>query len=389
MRTNSRRFIDIILLSLSFSILTSCNSTTNYSSGPATQQQNVRKVPAMSIAFHKKVQSAQEAMDAGDLEAATEILNIAELNPKINNYERATLWQFRAMIAFENESTPDTIKAYEKILTYRDSIPVMLEQQIIYGLSQLYFSVENYARSLDYLNLWQKTAAMPEIPHHIFMAQVHYTVGNYADAAEYMDFAIQKAKTQPSVEIKKHWITLLVLAHYEAGNTLQAKNVLFDALTNLQGNYHCALYATVLMETESLNSDEALARMKEQFPICNDVTKPEKLTKTSVTDLMSSEKPTSKKTSSEPRPLVRVQPQYPRKAYTDGIEGKVIVEFSVTPKGTVDKESIVIIDANPAGHFEEAAIRAVTMFKYRPKVVDGIPRTVAGVRYSFTFEIAD
>jgi protein TonB len=39
--------------------------------------------------------------------------------------------------------------------------------------------------------------------------------------------------------------------------------------------------------------------------------------------------------------------------------------------------------------FERAATRAVLKFKYKPRVVDGIPVEVVGVKTRITFELED
>ena len=88
-------------------------------------------------------------------------------------------------------------------------------------------------------------------------------------------------------------------------------------------------------------------------------------------------------------PLVRVQPQYPRRAQERGIEGYVIVELTVSEDGTVPPDSIIIIEAEPQGYFERAAAKAAEKFKYKPKVVNGKPQKVTGVKYRFSFDLAD
>lgn len=86
-------------------------------------------------------------------------------------------------------------------------------------------------------------------------------------------------------------------------------------------------------------------------------------------------------------PIVKVAPVYPRRAQTRGIEGYVLLEFVVTKTGAV--RDPVVIEASPPGIFDRAAIQAALKFKYKPKVVNGEPIDVAGVRNLITFELAD
>lgn len=86
-------------------------------------------------------------------------------------------------------------------------------------------------------------------------------------------------------------------------------------------------------------------------------------------------------------PIVKVAPVYPRRAQTRGIEGYVLLEFVVTRTGAV--RDPVVIEAKPPGIFDSAAINAALKFKYKPKVVNGEPIDVAGVRNLITFELAE
>ncbi len=84
-------------------------------------------------------------------------------------------------------------------------------------------------------------------------------------------------------------------------------------------------------------------------------------------------------------PIVKVAPVYPRRALQRGIEGFVIVQFTVTKTGTV--RDPVVVDANPAGIFEQAAMDAALKFKYKPRVVNGEATEVAGVQNRITFQM--
>ncbi|NIB42813.1 energy transducer TonB [Pseudomaricurvus alkylphenolicus] len=85
-------------------------------------------------------------------------------------------------------------------------------------------------------------------------------------------------------------------------------------------------------------------------------------------------------------PIVKVQPQYPRRALSRGIEGYVIVEFTVTTNGSV--RDPVVVEADPPNIFNRAAMKAALKFKYKPRVIDGEPVEVPGVRNKITFAIA-
>lgn len=88
-------------------------------------------------------------------------------------------------------------------------------------------------------------------------------------------------------------------------------------------------------------------------------------------------------------PLVRVQPQYPRRAQQRGIEGYIIVSLTVNEDGTVSPDSIQIIEEDPKGYFGRAAVKAAAKFKYKPKIVNGKGQKVSGVTYKFSFNLAN
>lgn len=85
-------------------------------------------------------------------------------------------------------------------------------------------------------------------------------------------------------------------------------------------------------------------------------------------------------------PIVKVQPIYPRRALSRGVEGYVIVEFTVTKQGTTKDVRVV---ESSSSMFDDAAVKAAQKFKYKPRVVDGEPIEVPGVQNKITFEIEE
>lgn len=85
-------------------------------------------------------------------------------------------------------------------------------------------------------------------------------------------------------------------------------------------------------------------------------------------------------------PIVKVAPIYPRRALTRGIEGQCLVEYTVTTTGTVSDAFAVECTSSL---FEKASINAALKFKYKPRVIDGVPQSVPGVQHIITFELED
>lgn len=89
-------------------------------------------------------------------------------------------------------------------------------------------------------------------------------------------------------------------------------------------------------------------------------------------------------------PIVKVPPEYPSTALSRGIEGFCTVVYTVTETGaTRDPEPIadqcITKDGKPTSVFNRASVRAALKFKYKPKVVDGKPVEVPGVKNRFTY----
>ena len=86
-----------------------------------------------------------------------------------------------------------------------------------------------------------------------------------------------------------------------------------------------------------------------------------------------------------PIPFLTPAPEYPQRALARGIEGWVLVGFTIAETGAV--VDAVVVDAHPPGFFDAAALRALARYKYRPQLVAGVPTATPGMLLRIHFEI--
>jgi protein TonB len=83
-------------------------------------------------------------------------------------------------------------------------------------------------------------------------------------------------------------------------------------------------------------------------------------------------------------PLVRINPDYPPRALSRGIQGWVIVQFTISATGTV-KDPKVVDSSNSI--FDDAALKAIARWRYNPKVEEGVAVERVGVQTKLVFQL--
>ncbi len=82
--------------------------------------------------------------------------------------------------------------------------------------------------------------------------------------------------------------------------------------------------------------------------------------------------------------VVPVEPAYPPSASSRNLEGFVTVRFDVNPDGTVTNVTVV---ESSSQLFERAAIKAARKFRFKARVVDGVPQPSYGLQNRFVFKM--
>ena len=69
-------------------------------------------------------------------------------------------------------------------------------------------------------------------------------------------------------------------------------------------------------------------------------------------------------------PIVRIDPQWPREALIEGIEGYVVVEVTIGADGSV--KDVHVLQSEPKRMFDRNVIRAVLKWKFKPRIINGV-----------------
>lgn len=78
-------------------------------------------------------------------------------------------------------------------------------------------------------------------------------------------------------------------------------------------------------------------------------------------------------------------PVYPERLTNRGIEGFTVVGYSVDESGAVFNARI--LESQPEGAFDRASLKAISKFKYKPRVQGGKAVPVHNLRYKFSFKL--
>ncbi|MES0875429.1 tetratricopeptide repeat protein, partial [Sinimarinibacterium thermocellulolyticum] len=190
---------------------------------PAKPQ--TKQTQFISQAVFKELEKAQQAIDAKDDAAALAALDgVKARGDKLNDYERATLFNLYAAVYYNQGDTPKAIQAYSEVLK-TPNLPEGLRDSTLFALAQMYFVIEDYPKAIKVLDQWFKVVSEPSADAHVLLAQAHYQQGDFKAAERALIDALKLAKQKQQAP-KENWLALLRAVYYELGDYAKAAKVL-------------------------------------------------------------------------------------------------------------------------------------------------------------------
>ena len=89
----------------------------------------------------------------------------------------------------------------------------------------------------------------------------------------------------------------------------------------------------------------------------------------------------------EPKLSRKTAPDYPRRAFNNGVEGSCTVEYSVRPSGRVRDAKSVEGLCEPSGYFERASVSTINRWRYESFDPDDPTIKSTGLRQTFRFQL--
>ena len=164
-------------------------------------KRTTKKTGAMTEKVAKKLQVAQEAIEAEQLEEGIEILNeILELR-RLTDYERAQVNYFFAYVAYLKEDYRGAINYYNKVLQ-EEEVPEGLLSSARYTIAQLWFQLEEWEKAIRAVDDLLVNSESPRPDLYILKGSALYQLKKYTEMIPVIRAAIDLSEQRNPFRIQ-------------------------------------------------------------------------------------------------------------------------------------------------------------------------------------------
>ena len=168
---------------------------------------------AMSQPVFEALQEAQGLIEAKNYSSGLTVLRELREDDDLSVYETAQTWNLTAYAYYLQENYKRSIQSYEKVLA-QGELPEGMVQSTLKTLSQLYFTIEDYAKALKTVERLMAALAEPSPDVYMLKGQAHFQLEQYREALMPIRTAINKYRDQGR-KPRENWLLLLRVCYYE------------------------------------------------------------------------------------------------------------------------------------------------------------------------------
>ena len=219
-----RRFA-VMLAAVVISVVLGGSAGLSRADDKKPEKPQTRITQTLSQATYKQMEAAQKAFEAKDYKGAESALDPLKAKyEKLNDFEKATLWNLYAAIFRSEDDNKRAVDAYVQVLK-QNNLPEGLRDNALFSLAQTLFLMEDYKRSVEVMKKWFGVVQDVQPDAYILMAQAYYQMQDYAAAKGPIikALAVAKQRNQP---FKENWLGLLRAVFYEMKDYANATKVM-------------------------------------------------------------------------------------------------------------------------------------------------------------------
>ncbi len=327
-----------------------------------------------SISTIQELLSPEVDGDEADPEQAKQLLDLLYDGyfESSNSFEQSTILSFYTNYYLMQSDFVSALQIFEQILTIED-LRDDAELRALRSLGQLYAVEERWGDSINSFESWLQLSGENDEVTFKGLAYAHYQLEEWALARDYWLQYLDMVEVE---DLNRSDYAYLTGLHYQLGDFESARSVIQEMILRFNQQTD---WDNLRAIHQRLDEDATLAELETDTAIAL----------VSGTDQPEIAFATVVPTDADYLPLVAVAPMYPTRAAQRGIEGWVLLEFTVDEQGRVVTDSIEIVDSEPAEIFHRSSQRAAEKFLFQPRTISGVPTQVPGVQYLFRFALED
>jgi TonB family protein len=302
---------------------------------------------SLRIEVTEKFSAVEACFEQNDFDCTLSILTELAESSDLTVYEAAQVQQGIATVGHSIDDPAVSMAAYEQILALPgEKVPDGLIHRAAQNLARLYLQNDRVNEGREMYDRYLALPTMtPRSRDYYLLAAILYQVDRHQDAIAPLRQAIATSK-----EPNKQYYTLLYVLQYQTDN----QSGMLDTLEKLNAYWPGELPDVLA----SLGTSEFAGTL----PGVGGTPRGSYL------------------------PIVANRPNYPEEALARGLEGSVLVRYTVSTTGHT--KDVEVLESS-SQLFEDAAIESAENYKYEPRIIDGTPVEVAGVTTRIEFELED